>query len=140
MSAPKVRKWKMPCCAMMAPISSVISRMIGTAFHATRSRCLTMEVKRKVCGRTSTCRKAATTAPPIWNSSSASAPTRAMVRPTLSKVAMTLFSRRGSGDILCVPACTFSNSPRWRSGRPTSRVSTPWLFQARSVRSISQAP
>ena len=58
MSAPKLRKWKMPCCAMTAPISSVIIRMIGTAFHATRSRCLTMEVKRKVCGRASTCRNA----------------------------------------------------------------------------------
>ncbi len=112
MSAPKLRKWKMPCCAMTAPISSVIIRMIGTAFHATRSRCLTMEVKRKVCGRTSTCSNAKATAPPIWNSSSTSAPTKVMVRPTLSKVATTPFSRRGSGDNLCVPACTFSNRPR----------------------------
>jgi hypothetical protein len=37
-SAPKVRKRKMPCCARMAPIMKVESTMIGTARQPTFSR------------------------------------------------------------------------------------------------------
>ena len=50
-SAPNLRKWKMPCCARIAPIRKVISRMIGTARQPTRSIWFTIEVQRKVVGR-----------------------------------------------------------------------------------------
>ena len=35
-SAPNLRKWKMPCCAMMAPIRKVISTTMGIACQPTR--------------------------------------------------------------------------------------------------------
>src|SRR6185369_6529746 len=54
MSAPNLRKWKMPCCARMAPINTVIRRIIGTARQPTRSSWWIIDVKRNVVGRSMT--------------------------------------------------------------------------------------
>ena len=115
--------------------------MIGTAFIATRSRWLIMEVKRKVCGRISTRTKATIKRAAHLHEQQCVLADLAMVRPTLSKRGdQPCLRPRGSGDNLWVPACIFSNRPRSWSSKPTIRVSQPWLLQARSARSMSQAP
>ena len=93
----------MPCCARMAPINTVISRMIGTARQPTRSSWCTIDVKRKVDGRSATRLSATSSDPSICASKTRSAPTDAMVMPTLSSVAMMLFGLGGGGESVCVP-------------------------------------
>ena len=139
-SAPNLRKWKMPCCAMMQPIRKVMRRMMGTACQPTRSRWCTADVIRNAEGRTSVRPSAVASAPSMVRGGMNSRPSATVERPIRSKAESSLLPLAGTRAEVRFAPCTSSSSSRQCPGTPSRRASRPTLCQVRIRRSISQAP
>ncbi len=139
-SAPNLRKWKMPCCARIAPIRKLISTMIGTARKATMSSWWTIEVKRNFQGFSATRANAVATTPRKLIMSTKSSRVETTLLPMCRSDTTIGFSCRGRQAPFLLEAATSSNRTLKRVSRPTIAALTPEAVAERRRRSTSQAP